>query len=176
MGLHPFIVCNNDDSPTNSVTIKWYDTSHFTLLPHQDRMYNQNGINDSLVLAVKLYQTCSHTHHIIMLMDFSFHNFSYQLSDEDNWNLFGKCNNPNGHGHNYKGKISWQIFITTMTLRVLYIGMFYFIICLKGKRGFGIDFFTKCVPSLHAWLYIFPKHDLIIQQQFEFIWALICDT
>ena len=42
-----------------------------------------------------------------MLMDFSFHNFSYQLSDEDNRNLFGKCNNPNGHGHNYKGKISW---------------------------------------------------------------------
>ena len=61
-----------------------------------------------------------------MLMDISFHNFSYQLSDEDNRNLFGKCNNPNGHGHNYKGKISWQIFITTMTLGVLYIGMFYF--------------------------------------------------
>ena len=24
-----------------------------------------------------------------------------QLSDEDNWTVFGKCNNPNGHGHNY---------------------------------------------------------------------------
>ncbi len=23
------------------------------------------------------------------------------LSDEENKNLFGKCNNPNGHGHNY---------------------------------------------------------------------------
>ncbi|MCF8267143.1 MAG: 6-carboxytetrahydropterin synthase [Ignavibacteriales bacterium] len=23
------------------------------------------------------------------------------LSAEENWNLFGKCNNPNGHGHNY---------------------------------------------------------------------------
>uniref|UniRef100_A0A7M4EAM3 6-pyruvoyltetrahydropterin synthase n=1 Tax=Crocodylus porosus TaxID=8502 RepID=A0A7M4EAM3_CROPO len=26
------------------------------------------------------------------------------LSDEENMRLFGKCNNPNGHGHNYKGE------------------------------------------------------------------------
>ncbi|MGH7229964.1 MAG: 6-carboxytetrahydropterin synthase [Nitrospiraceae bacterium] len=26
---------------------------------------------------------------------------SDRLSDEDNRTLFGKCNNPNGHGHNY---------------------------------------------------------------------------
>ena len=24
-----------------------------------------------------------------------------QLSEEDTWKVFGKCNNPNGHGHNY---------------------------------------------------------------------------
>ncbi|HXF93747.1 MAG TPA: 6-carboxytetrahydropterin synthase [Nitrospiraceae bacterium] len=24
-----------------------------------------------------------------------------QLSEEENWAVFGKCNNPNGHGHNY---------------------------------------------------------------------------
>ena len=24
-----------------------------------------------------------------------------QLSPEENWAVFGKCNNPNGHGHNY---------------------------------------------------------------------------
>jgi len=24
-----------------------------------------------------------------------------RLSEEDNWKVFGKCNNPNGHGHNY---------------------------------------------------------------------------
>uniref|UniRef100_A0A8C0FZE0 6-pyruvoyltetrahydropterin synthase n=1 Tax=Chelonoidis abingdonii TaxID=106734 RepID=A0A8C0FZE0_CHEAB len=29
---------------------------------------------------------------------------SKSLSDEENLKLFGKCNNPNGHGHNYKGK------------------------------------------------------------------------
>jgi 6-pyruvoyltetrahydropterin/6-carboxytetrahydropterin synthase len=26
---------------------------------------------------------------------------SDSLSDEDNCRIFGKCNNPNGHGHNY---------------------------------------------------------------------------
>ncbi|PIO39268.1 hypothetical protein AB205_0082770, partial [Aquarana catesbeiana] len=26
------------------------------------------------------------------------------LSDEENKRIFGKCNNPNGHGHNYKGQ------------------------------------------------------------------------
>ena len=26
---------------------------------------------------------------------------SERLSDEENWKVFGKCNNPNGHGHNY---------------------------------------------------------------------------
>ncbi|TSK14599.1 6-pyruvoyl tetrahydrobiopterin synthase [Bagarius yarrelli] len=28
---------------------------------------------------------------------------SKSLSDEENKRIFGKCNNPNGHGHNYKG-------------------------------------------------------------------------
>ncbi|XP_073470112.1 6-pyruvoyl tetrahydrobiopterin synthase-like [Aquarana catesbeiana] len=28
---------------------------------------------------------------------------SNSLSDEENKRIFGKCNNPNGHGHNYKG-------------------------------------------------------------------------
>ncbi|XP_055351362.1 6-pyruvoyl tetrahydrobiopterin synthase-like isoform X2 [Paramacrobiotus metropolitanus] len=27
---------------------------------------------------------------------------SIHLSDEENAEIFGKCNNPNGHGHNYK--------------------------------------------------------------------------
>lgn len=26
---------------------------------------------------------------------------SESLSEEENWRVFGKCNNPNGHGHNY---------------------------------------------------------------------------
>ena len=31
---------------------------------------------------------------------------SIELSDEENKKLFGPCNNPNGHGHNYTGLIS----------------------------------------------------------------------
>ncbi|NXJ15085.1 PTPS synthase, partial [Odontophorus gujanensis] len=30
---------------------------------------------------------------------------SKSLSDEENLKLFGKCNNPNGHGHNYKARL-----------------------------------------------------------------------
>jgi 6-pyruvoyltetrahydropterin/6-carboxytetrahydropterin synthase len=28
------------------------------------------------------------------------------LSDEENKQIFGKCNNPNGHGHNYEVEVS----------------------------------------------------------------------
>ncbi|XP_064474574.1 6-pyruvoyl tetrahydrobiopterin synthase-like isoform X5 [Ornithodoros turicata] len=28
------------------------------------------------------------------------------LSDEENRELYGKCNNPNGHGHNYKLEVT----------------------------------------------------------------------
>ncbi|XP_013388313.1 6-pyruvoyl tetrahydrobiopterin synthase [Lingula anatina] len=31
---------------------------------------------------------------------------SNQLSDESNQSIFGKCNNPNGHGHNYKVEVT----------------------------------------------------------------------
>ncbi len=32
--------------------------------------------------------------------------FNPNLSDEENNSLFGKCNNPNGHGHNYTLEIT----------------------------------------------------------------------
>lgn len=31
---------------------------------------------------------------------------SEQLSDEENQKLFGKCNRPNGHGHNYELEVT----------------------------------------------------------------------
>ncbi|KAJ1073407.1 hypothetical protein K5549_017064, partial [Capra hircus] len=33
----------------------------------------------------------------------TYHLHSKSVSNEENLKLFGKCNNPNGHGHNYKG-------------------------------------------------------------------------
>uniref|UniRef100_A0A9J7YTA3 6-pyruvoyl tetrahydrobiopterin synthase n=2 Tax=Cyprinus carpio TaxID=7962 RepID=A0A9J7YTA3_CYPCA len=32
--------------------------------------------------------------------------FSKSLSDEENKRIFGKCNNPNGHGHNYTVEVT----------------------------------------------------------------------
>lgn len=31
---------------------------------------------------------------------------SPHLSEEENWRVFGKCNNPRGHGHNYVVEVS----------------------------------------------------------------------
>jgi len=31
---------------------------------------------------------------------------SYDLSDAENTQVFGKCNNPNGHGHNYSLEVT----------------------------------------------------------------------
>ncbi|XP_051272574.1 6-pyruvoyl tetrahydrobiopterin synthase [Dicentrarchus labrax] len=31
---------------------------------------------------------------------------SIHLSDEENKSVYGKCNNPNGHGHNYKVEVT----------------------------------------------------------------------
>jgi 6-pyruvoyltetrahydropterin/6-carboxytetrahydropterin synthase len=31
---------------------------------------------------------------------------SEKLSDAENWSVYGKCNNPNGHGHNYVAEVT----------------------------------------------------------------------
>jgi len=42
-----------------------------------------------------------------------------QLSAEENWATFGKCNNPNGHGHNYVVFVSVRGDIDPVTHQVL---------------------------------------------------------
>ncbi len=32
--------------------------------------------------------------------------YNPEFSDEKNWEVFGKCNNPNGHGHNYELEVT----------------------------------------------------------------------
>ena len=34
-----------------------------------------------------------------------------KLSNEDNHQLFGKCNNPAGHGHNYRVEVAVRVVI-----------------------------------------------------------------
>src|SRR3989454_10316455 len=40
------------------------------------------------------------------------------LSEEENWKVFGKCNNPNGHGHNYVLLVTVEGTIDPQTGRV----------------------------------------------------------
>ena len=53
------------------------------------------------------------------------------LSDEDNKIIFGKCNNPNGHGHNYKGLFTTVIHDFNTVLYSLY---------------------STCISSLPGWV------------------------
>lgn len=34
------------------------------------------------------------------------HNFSTKFTDDENESIYGKCNNFNGHGHNYKVEVT----------------------------------------------------------------------
>ncbi|XP_059181359.1 6-pyruvoyl tetrahydrobiopterin synthase [Centropristis striata] len=44
---------------------------------------------------------------------------SIHLSDEDNKKVYGKCNNPNGHGHNYKVEVTVRGKIDSLTGMVM---------------------------------------------------------
>ncbi|XP_029934371.1 6-pyruvoyl tetrahydrobiopterin synthase [Myripristis murdjan] len=44
---------------------------------------------------------------------------SSRLSAEDNKRIFGKCNNPNGHGHNYKVEVTVRGKIDPVTGMVM---------------------------------------------------------
>lgn len=43
---------------------------------------------------------------------------SEHLSEEENWKVFGKCNNPHGHGHNYSVLVTVKGTIDPLTGRV----------------------------------------------------------
>ncbi|CAG8584783.1 9389_t:CDS:2, partial [Funneliformis mosseae] len=44
---------------------------------------------------------------------------SSSLSDKENKEIFGKCNNPNGHGHNYKVEVTVKGEINPITGMVM---------------------------------------------------------
>ncbi|XP_022332182.2 6-pyruvoyl tetrahydrobiopterin synthase-like [Crassostrea virginica] len=46
---------------------------------------------------------------------------SGQLGEEENKNIFGKCNNPNGHGHNYKVEVTVKGPVNPVTGMVMNI-------------------------------------------------------
>lgn len=44
---------------------------------------------------------------------------SHHLSDQENRKLFGKCNNPNGHGHNYTLEVAVRGDVDPLTGMVM---------------------------------------------------------
>lgn len=46
---------------------------------------------------------------------------SLQLDEEENKAIFGKCNNPNGHGHNYKVEVTLKGPVDPVTGMVMNI-------------------------------------------------------
>jgi 6-pyruvoyltetrahydropterin/6-carboxytetrahydropterin synthase len=44
---------------------------------------------------------------------------SFALSDEENRAVYGKCNNPNGHGHNYEVELTVRGAVDRVTGRVV---------------------------------------------------------
>ncbi|KAG9267758.1 6-pyruvoyl tetrahydrobiopterin synthase [Astyanax mexicanus] len=61
-------------------------------------MENNNGTDRSaerlgFITRVQSFSACHRLH-------------SKSLTDEENKRIFGKCNNPNGHGHNYKVEVT----------------------------------------------------------------------
>jgi len=66
------------------------------------------------------------------------------LSDEENTRLFGKCNNPNWHGHNYKLEVSVRGPIDETSGYVIDLGVLRAVVerdvvDLTDHRNFNID-------------------------------------
>uniref|UniRef100_A0A803W5H9 6-pyruvoyl tetrahydrobiopterin synthase n=1 Tax=Ficedula albicollis TaxID=59894 RepID=A0A803W5H9_FICAL len=81
---------------------------------------------------------------------------SKSLSDEENLKLFGKCNNPNGHGHNYKEldlSSSWSGSLGCWHLKPLLRSCFIredrLISTCLGHQALGKDFCAS--ESLFVW-------------------------
>lgn len=49
--------------------------------------------------------------------------FSEKLSDKENYEIYSKCANPNGHGHNYVGKqfLHFQSYQRILSSRAVYL-------------------------------------------------------
>ena len=97
---HPVFAKNPLLQPTcENITIEiWQRLIPFLPdgLLHRVRLYESSTLfvdyygEDLMVYLTKIYEfSAAHRLH------------SYALSDEENRDIFGKCNNPAGHGHNY---------------------------------------------------------------------------
>ena len=70
-------------------------------------MNSQNRDHAGITISIKFDFAASHRLH------------SPSLSDEENRALFGKCNNPNGHGHNYV--LEPKVFVPLNVLESIHV-------------------------------------------------------
>jgi len=97
---HPIFADNPHLQPTSeNIAIQIWDTLAPRLNEaqlHRIRLHEDSSLfadyhgEEQMVYLTKTYEfSASHRLH------------SQHLSDEHNWEIFGKCNNAHGHGHNY---------------------------------------------------------------------------
>ncbi|MEJ9212526.1 6-carboxytetrahydropterin synthase [Bacillus smithii] len=93
---HPYFI-ENIPTTENIVTYIWnaldgkldHCSLHHIRLYENDFLYSDKEASELVYLTRKYHFSTAHRLH------------SKQLSEEENLALFGKCNNPYGHGHNY---------------------------------------------------------------------------
>lgn len=68
------------------------------------------------------------------------------MSDEENKKIYGKCNNPNGHGHNYVGKL--KISFSLEYYYEVFFQIFIIILVLITVKG-PVDPTTGMVMNIH---------------------------
>jgi 6-pyruvoyltetrahydropterin/6-carboxytetrahydropterin synthase len=93
---HPFFI-KNIPTTENLVHYIWESLEHkfsgcklHRIRLHENHYLNSQKEEGSMIQLTRKYHFCAaHRLH------------SIHLSDEENRKIFGKCNNPHGHGHNY---------------------------------------------------------------------------
>lgn len=70
-------------------------------------------------------------------------NYSLHLSDQENKKIYDKCNNPNGHGHNYTGKFQSIIEVLRCTSEDLLV-----LIC-EDQCFVGLDLYRGVAEKSH---------------------------
>ncbi|CAF1504088.1 unnamed protein product [Rotaria sordida] len=102
---------------------------------------------------------------------------SIHLSDSDNIQIFNKCNNPNGHGHNYVVEITVAGHIDNKTGMVMNISNLkeliqIYVLNLLDHKHLDLDveyFRTKNIVSTteNLIVFIWKQLSLPIQQQYN---------
>ncbi|XP_033467340.1 6-pyruvoyl tetrahydrobiopterin synthase isoform X2 [Epinephelus lanceolatus] len=78
---------------------------------------------------------------------------SIHLSDEENKRVYGKCNNPNGHGHNYKVEVTVrgkEVIMIPLDHKHLDIDVPYFARVVSTTENVAVyiwDNMVKVLPS-----------------------------